>query len=118
MDYRKPDPHTCPMGTVALGGPTLLEHLARYEMTIAVYRESKRRWVSRCEELNVASCGSTLDEAMKNVKDAIEVYMETLDEAGEAERLLAMKELHPVPFEHRKVKLEENVFRTLLAVGG
>ncbi|TAK20746.1 MAG: hypothetical protein EPO26_17130 [Chloroflexota bacterium] len=86
-------------------------------MTIAVSREAKRRWVSRCEELNIASCGSTIDEAMRNVEDAIEVYMETLDEAGEADHVLAMKELHPMwRSEHLKPKLEPNVFRTALVV--
>lgn len=73
-----------------------MEHLGRYELTVEIHREGDQ-WVSRCEELDVASCGDSFEEALDNLYDALEVYMETLDAAGEVEHLLAMKELHPVP---------------------
>lgn len=72
-----------------------MEHLARYEVTAAIFKEGKQ-WVSRCEELNVSSCGRTVDEAFGNLQDALEVYMDTLEEHKEVEHLLAMKELHPI----------------------
>ena len=58
-------------------------------MTIAVYREADRRWVSKCEELDIASGGTTFDKALHNIKDAIEVYVETLEEVGEFDRIFA-----------------------------
>lgn len=35
-----------------------------------------------CNELDVASQGDTVDEAMKNIKEAVELYIESAEELG------------------------------------
>ena len=39
-----------------------------------VYREGKF-FVSQCLNVDVASCGKTIDEAVTNIKDAVEIYL-------------------------------------------
>ena len=46
-----------------------------------------RSVVSKCPELGVASCGSTVEEAMANLREAVELYLEN------ARRLRILDEL-------------------------
>ena len=92
-----------------------MEHLGRYQVTVEIHQEGNQ-WVSRCEELDVASCGDTFEEALANLYDALELYMETLDAAGEVEHLLAMKELHSVPITADQPAPKAPVFRATLPV--
>ena len=41
------------------------------------------QYVSYCQELGTASCGDTAEEALENLGDAIEVYVNALVETGE-----------------------------------
>lgn len=41
------------------------------------------QYVSYCRELGVASCGNTIDEALANLDDAIQVHIDALVETGE-----------------------------------
>jgi len=49
-------------------------------LKFVVYREDKY-YVSQCLNVDVASCGDTIDEAIQNLKEATELYFEE----GEAE---------------------------------
>ena len=65
-----------------------------FEYTAFVWRESDG-YVSKCPELNVASCGDTFDEAIGNLREAVELYLENaieLDLIGEVEESLTTKE--------------------------
>jgi predicted RNase H-like HicB family nuclease len=53
-------------------------------LKFVVYREGKY-YVSQCLNVDIASCGDTIDEAIQNLKEAAELYFE---EAG--------AEYHPV----------------------
>jgi predicted RNase H-like HicB family nuclease len=48
-------------------------------------------WTALCPELDVASQGSTIDEAEANLKEAVEGFLETADAAEIAHRMS-----HPV----------------------
>lgn len=39
-----------------------------------IYREGKY-YVSQCLNIDIASCGDTIDEAINNLRDAIELYL-------------------------------------------
>jgi predicted RNase H-like HicB family nuclease len=39
-----------------------------------------------CEELGTASCGDTIDEAMKNIREAVVVDLNALEQVGERNR--------------------------------
>ncbi|MBI4843843.1 MAG: type II toxin-antitoxin system HicB family antitoxin [Nitrospirae bacterium] len=38
-----------------------------------IYREGKY-YVSQCLNIDIASCGDSIEEAMNNLKDAVELY--------------------------------------------
>lgn len=63
--------------------------------------EEKEGFVSKCPELNVASCGDTIEEALSNLKEAVELYIENL----------AAIELQEVLNEMEEHKLMFNTFR-------
>ncbi len=46
-----------------------------YKLTSIIWREEKG-YVSKCPELGVASAGDTVEEALKNLREAIELYLE------------------------------------------
>lgn len=48
----------------------------------AVLREEDGVYVSKCPELSVASCGDTPDEALVNLKEAVELYLENVRALG------------------------------------
>ncbi|MGA3043244.1 MAG: type II toxin-antitoxin system HicB family antitoxin [Bryobacteraceae bacterium] len=43
--------------------------------------------VSKCPELGVASCGDSIEEAMANLREAVELYLENARELGLLEDL-------------------------------
>jgi predicted RNase H-like HicB family nuclease len=55
-------------------------------LTLEAYPEGKA-FVSRCPELDVASCGDTLGEAIEAVQEAITVYLNAIESASERARV-------------------------------
>jgi predicted RNase H-like HicB family nuclease len=55
--------------------------LAKLRLTILIWEE-EGAYVSRCQELEVASCGDTPEEALDNIREAIELYLENARELG------------------------------------
>ena len=51
---------------------------------IIVTKEGKQ-YSSWCPELDIASCGDSPEEAVKNLGDALELYVNTLEKEGELE---------------------------------
>ncbi|MFH1626393.1 MAG: type II toxin-antitoxin system HicB family antitoxin [Pseudomonadota bacterium] len=65
-----------------------------FEYTAVVWKETEG-YVSKCPELGVASCGDSFDEAVSNLREAVELYLENameLDLIGEVEESLTAKE--------------------------
>ncbi len=64
----------------------MTQHTAEVEgvvvLTGIVEREDAQ-YVSYCRELGTASCGDTAEEALENLKDALEVHLNALEETGE-----------------------------------
>lgn len=55
-----------------------------HRYTVVVEEDEDGGFVASCPALNhVASQGETMDEALANVREAMEVYIETLREHGE-----------------------------------
>ena len=40
-----------------------------------------------CKEFDIATCGDTEEEALGNIKNAVEAYLETIEELGERSRV-------------------------------
>jgi predicted RNase H-like HicB family nuclease len=45
-------------------------------------------YTSYCPELDVASCGQTVDEARKNLKEALEIFVEETSKLGTLDEVL------------------------------
>lgn len=52
-----------------------------------IWKESNM-YASYCPELDVASCGQTVDEARKNLKEALEIFVEETSKLGTLDELL------------------------------
>lgn len=66
-------------------------------------------YVSKCLELGVASFGDDEEEAYENLADAVEVYLDTLEDLGAAREVLRDKEIQvhsykPAALEVRRAK--------------
>jgi predicted RNase H-like HicB family nuclease len=66
-------------------------------------------YVSKCLELGVASFGDDEKEAYENLADAVEVYLNTLEDLGTAREVLRDKEVQiysyePATLEVRRAK--------------
>ncbi len=62
--------------------------------TAVVWKEAED-YVSKCPELGVASVGDSFDEAIRNLREAVELYLENAKELGimdEVEESLSAKE--------------------------
>jgi len=49
------------------------------------------QYSSWCPDLDIASCGNTPEEAAKNLADAVELYLNTLEKEGEREQVFEEK---------------------------
>lgn len=56
-------------------------------LTVVVRKESGR-YSSWCPELDIASQGDTIEEARENLKEAVELYVETIIADGQIDELL------------------------------
>ena len=65
-------------------------------VTFHIYPENGN-FVSVCPELDVASCGDTVEEARKNIQEATLLYLNTIEEKGERERIFRKRDIaiHP-----------------------
>lgn len=49
--------------------------MTKMRLTVSIWEE-EGVYVSRCQEIEVASCGDTPQEALDNIQEAIELYLE------------------------------------------
>ena len=59
-----------------------------------ILKKSGKQYVSLCLENMVVGCGMTKEEAIENVKNAIQSYVDSLEEAMSLERSVPLKLLH------------------------
>lgn len=57
------------------------------ELTVSKEAEGEQ-FSAFCHELGTASCGDTIDEALRNIREAIALHLSTLEELGELHRFL------------------------------
>ena len=63
------------------------------EYTI-ILKKSGNQYVSLCLELMVVGCGATKEEAIANIKDAINSYIDSIEEEMPLERPVPLNLLH------------------------
>lgn len=88
-----------------------LEHYIR--LTFEVEPDDDQ-YTATCIELGVASCGDTIDEAMANIREAVAVYLEGIEELGERERIFRERGIviYTSPTPSPQVTLREHVLTT------
>ncbi len=55
--------------------------MEKYNLTVTIWKEGSM-FVSKCPELGVASCGDTTEEALENLKEAVDLYIENAKKLG------------------------------------
>ncbi len=65
----------------------------RYVKVSGIVRREGKHYTAWCPELDVSTFGDSVDEASRNLGDAVELYLDTIDEMGEAEEILSGKGL-------------------------
>ena len=55
----------------------------RYVVLTGVVTQEGSQFVSHCTELGTSSCGDTVEEAFGNLKDAVLVHLNELEQAGQ-----------------------------------
>ncbi|MDE4908865.1 type II toxin-antitoxin system HicB family antitoxin [Methanogenium marinum] len=53
----------------------MVDIMAKMRFTVSIWEE-EGVYVSRCQELEVASCGDSPQDALDNIQEAIELYLE------------------------------------------
>lgn len=59
-----------------------------YIKVSGIVRQEGKHYVAWCPELDIASSGESVEEAYKNLADAVDLYLQTLDETGEKQQVL------------------------------
>ena len=81
-------------------------------VTFHVHDEDDQ-FVSLCPELGTASCGDTVDEAFRNIKEATSQYLNAIEASGERERIFRKRNIpiYPgVPEDRRLVPANDKDF--------
>lgn len=63
--------------------------MTRVKLTAVVWKEEDV-FVSKCPEIEVSSAGDTEEEALKNLEEAIDLWIENAKELGLVEEYLPM----------------------------
>jgi predicted RNase H-like HicB family nuclease len=78
-------------------------------VTFLVEREGEY-YVSKCLELGTASFGRTKEEALENLGDATEVYLNTLEDLGECRLVLKEKRIKVYSYEPAELEVRRAKF--------
>jgi predicted RNase H-like HicB family nuclease len=57
------------------------------EFTAQIFREG-RTYVAHTPELDVSSCGGTKEKALKNLKEAVRLFLEEAEKMGTLDQIL------------------------------
>ena len=63
----------------------------------ASFHQERNQWIGWCPDLDVTSQGATRDEAEGNLREAVELFLETCQEMGTVEEVLREAGLLPIP---------------------
>jgi len=58
-----------------------------------IKKEAKCCYSACCPELDVCSQGKTVEEANENLKEAVTLYLETMDELGQREKIFKKRNI-------------------------
>ncbi len=82
----------------------------KYIIVTFVVQPEGEYYVSKCLELGTASFGHDQTEALEKLADATEVYLNTLGDLGECDRVLREKEVRIYSYEPANVEVRRIKF--------
>ena len=86
----------------------------KYIILTTILRQEDDIWSAECKELGTASCGDTFEEARANLREAIGLHLNTLEDVGECERFLKennIKTYTNIPKRiSARIPIEPNIF--------
>lgn len=83
-------------------------------LNIAIKEEPEGGYSVVCTDLDVASQGESVDEAVKNIKEAVELYVESAEELGIIDEV--MEKLGVSESDRDQRLIAPRVFRTEIPV--
>ncbi len=69
---------------------------AGYAVVEVVVTKEGNQYSSWCPDLDIASCGDSPEDAVKNLGDALELYLNTLEEEGELSQVFKERDIRIV----------------------
>ena len=90
-------------------------------LAVTAYREGDYH-VAQCKELGTSSFGRTPKQAFSNIDKATLLFLDTLEDLGECEKVLAERKIKvydwpaesPAASEHQACSPDTQLFRTLM----
>ncbi len=76
---------------------------AGYIVVDFVITKDNDQYSSWCPDLDIASCGDSVEEAIDNLRDALELYLSTLEEEGEQDSVFKERGIKLVSADEPKV---------------
>lgn len=73
-----------------------MESVGHIRLTFKAYRDGNQ-WTAECLELGTASCADSMEGAFDALAEATELYLETLEDEGERQRVFAEREIGIIP---------------------
>lgn len=73
-------------------------------VTLRVHEEDGQ-FASTCPELDTASCGDTVDEALRNIREATVQYLNAIEVSGERTRIFRKRNIPIYPGEPQEMRL-------------
>ncbi len=84
-------------------------------LNIAIKEEPEGGYSVVCSDLDVASQGETIDESLKNIKEAIELYLESAEELGIVDEVLERLGLTRKDLKEGKISVPR-IFKTEIPI--
>lgn len=84
-------------------------------LNISIKKEREGGYSVLCTDLDIASQGETIEEATENIKEAIELYIESAEELGIMNEVLEKLGLTQDDIEDKNIQLPK-IFRTEIPI--
>lgn len=84
-------------------------------LNISIKKEHEGGYSVVCTDLDIASQGETIEEATENIKEAVELYIESAEELGIMNEVLDKLGLTQEDLEREKIQMPK-VFRTEIPI--
>lgn len=65
-----------------------------YVVLTIIFKPEDEVWTAECQELGTATFGDTYEETKDNIKEAISLHLDALDEVGERARFFKEHGIH------------------------